>query len=82
MPPVAKNAGDDPATFHYAVSPSNTASLSPVPRMLYIASNGNVTVVDSGNTSVTYTNLVQGTVLRFRAIRIHTDSTASVIAWY
>ncbi len=78
---VAKNAGSDPATYHYTVAASNTVSLSPIPRSLYVQVAGNVTIVDSGNTSITYA-VSAGQVLPFRAIRIHTDTTATLIAWY
>lgn len=77
---VIKSYGSDPATLHYQVTPSNTAMLNPVPRMLYALSNGNITMVDSANVSITYP-VVAGQFLKFRPIRIHTDSTANVAAW-
>ena len=81
MPKVAKNAGSEPGVFHYAVTPSNTVPLTPVPRSLFVNANGILTIVDSNDEAVTY-NVTAGQILPFRAIYINTDSTANVIAWY
>lgn len=78
---AVKNYGSDPATNHYTVTASNTAPLVPVPRALYVATAGNVTIVDSSNTAVTYA-VTAGQIVPFRAIYVNTDSTASIIAWY
>lgn len=78
---AAKNYGSDPGTLHYTVTPSNTAPLSPVPRSLYVKASGNVTIVDSGNTTITYP-VTAGQVLPFRAIYINTDTDATIVAWY
>lgn len=78
---VLKQYGSDPATMHYTVTPSNTATLNPIPRSLYVKASGNVTIVDSGNTSISYP-VTAGQVLPFRAIRVHTDTDATLIAWY
>lgn len=77
---VIKNFGSDPATLHYAVVPSNTDMLSPVPRALYVASSGNLTIVDSANVAMTYV-VTAGQILPFRPIKVQTDSTANVVAW-
>ena len=77
---VLKQYGSDPATLHYVVTPSNTAMLNPIPRSLYVVTAGNLTIVDSANVSITYI-VTAGQVIPFRPIRIHTDSTANVVAW-
>lgn len=78
---AARSYGRDPATNHYAVTPSNSAVLTPTPRMIYVASNGNLVVADQANTVLTYA-VTAGQVLEIRPLRILTTSTANSIAWY
>ena len=80
MGEIIKNHGSDPATIHYLVTPSNTVALSPVPRALFAMTSGNVSIRDSSNTTVIYA-VTAGTTLPFRALYVHTDSTANVVAW-
>lgn len=78
---TVRNSGVGAGTHHYEVVKSNTDPLIPTPRFLYVNSTGTLTVVDQANVAVTY-NVTAGQTLGFRALRVHTDSTANVVAWY
>lgn len=70
-----------PAGRHYTVVPSDTVDLPVRPRALYVEGAGNA-VLSDGTTTVTYSALVAGQVLPFRAMRVlATGTTASLVAW-
>jgi hypothetical protein len=77
---------DSPAEHHYEVvidgeSPSTATVLDPTPRYLYVATNGNVEIIDADGVSVTYA-VTAGQVLRFRPYSLGLATTATIIAWY
>jgi len=78
---MQKNAGADPATNHYTISPSDTSPLSPVPRAIYVNTSGNLVIGDTTNTVITY-SVTAGQVFPFRANLVTTATTANVVAWY
>ncbi|MBT0957783.1 hypothetical protein IV417_10310 [Alphaproteobacteria bacterium KMM 3653] len=70
-----------PAETHYAITPSDTADLSPVPRALYVSASGTAVLVDRSGTELSY-DLTAGTTLPLRARRVKaTGTTAQLIAW-
>jgi len=85
---VAKASGGDPATIHYTILGNgsantilgDTANNHPVPRSLYIATSGNLQMLDDTNTWVTYA-VTAGQILPFRAQCIGANTTANVVAW-
>lgn len=75
---------DSPAERHYQVefeSPIAAVELDPRPRFLYVATNGNVEIIDADGTSVTYP-VTAGQELRFRATSLGPATTATIVAWY
>ena len=87
MGTVAKGAGGDPSTLHYAyVAGSNTLfgstgnSLPTIPRKIYVNQTGNLQILDDSNTWITYA-VTAGQILDFRPIRIGPASTSNVICW-
>jgi len=70
----------DPAIHAAAVTPSDSTSLDPIPRALYVGGAGDV-VVDTlgGETAVTFKAVPVGTVLPIRAIKVKAATTATYI---
>ena len=79
MASVIKNHGSDPGTVHYVVTANSSVDLNPIPRCLYVMSGGNLEILDSSNTWITYS--VASGVFPFRAMRIGANTTANVVAW-
>ena len=69
----------DPSGHAYAITPSDAADDANGPfRMLYVGGAGNIAVILTGGTTVTFTGVPVGTVLPVRADRIlATDTTAT-----
>ena len=87
---VSKNGGGDPATVHYTVLGNSSANTKlgdtansfnrPIPRSLYIATAGNLEMLDDSNTWVIYA-VTAGQILPFRAQQIGANTTANVVCW-
>ncbi|MCU1758716.1 hypothetical protein NTD84_03145 [Pseudomonas sp. 14P_8.1_Bac3] len=76
---------DSPASSAYAVTPSDTTVLSPLPRSLYIGAAGNVAVVpEDGATSVVFVAVSAGQILPIRAKKVMSAGTTatSIVAMY
>jgi hypothetical protein len=72
-----------PASGAAAVTPSDTTELGPC-RALYIGGTGNVVVhMPSRDTSVTFSNVLAGTILPVSARRVMAATTATnIVALY
>lgn len=77
---MIKQHGSDPATLHATLTPSGD-DLNPVPRALYVASDGDVEIIDSEGTSVVY-SLKAGAILPFRPTKLGPGTTAQVVGWW
>ncbi|MBM6442400.1 hypothetical protein JQF37_02005 [Pseudomonas sp. MIL9] len=76
---------DSPASSAYAVTPSDTTLLSPLPRSLYVGAAGNVAIVpEDGIASVVFVAVSAGQILPIRAKKVmSTGTTASnIVAMY
>lgn len=72
------NSGlDSPALNAEAVTPSDSVSLTNDSRGLYVGGAGNISVLMSGGTSVTFTGVVAGSILPIRVNRINATSTTA-----
>jgi hypothetical protein len=72
------NSGlDSPALNAEAVTPSDSVSLTNDSRGLFVGGAGNISVLMSGGTTVTFTGVVAGSVLPIRANRINATSTTA-----
>lgn len=74
-----------PAIGLYAVTPSDTTVLSPLPRSLYIGAAGNIAIVAEDNTgSVVFVAVSAGQILPVRAKQVLSTGTtaASIVAMY
>lgn len=70
-----------PATIHRTITPNDSTDLPYVPRAIVALTAGNVSLVDSLGTAVTYP-VTAGQVLPFRAMRVRaTGTTATVVGW-
>ncbi len=78
---AVKNYGADPATLHYAVTPSSANLLPIVPRAVYIQTSGVLEMADASNTFISYT-VTAGQVVPFRPLRFGSNTTATIVAWY
>lgn len=74
----------DPASHHYAVTPSDGSDLSPRPRAVYVGGAGDVSMTDAGGAAVTWAGVPAGTTIPFRAVRIRSTGTTAtnIVAIY
>lgn len=70
------NAG--PATDCTAVTPSDSTVLASV-RGLYIGGGGNLVVDTVNSTSVTFSNVLAGTIIPIQATKVKAATTATLI---
>lgn len=73
-----------PADWAAAVTPSDSTNFTFIPRALYIGTGGNISCFFSDGTSVTFTNVVSGTILPIRVRRVNATSTtaSNIVALY
>ena len=73
-----------PAIDAAPVSSSNTTSLSPRTRALWIGGAGNISVVFESGSAVTIENIPDGTLLPLRVSRVNETGTSatSILALY
>jgi len=79
------NSGlDSPALNAEAVTPSDSVSLTNDSRGLFVGGAGNISVLMSGGTSVTFTGVVAGSILPIRVNRVNATSTTAtdIVALY
>lgn len=72
---------DSPADRHFEITPNDDEDLEIKPRYLYVEESGDLTIMDSKGTEVTYV-VTAGQHLRFRPTRVMTSTTATVVGWY
>lgn len=71
----------DPASRHFAITPSDTEDLAVRPCAIYCNVAGNAVIRDEDGTDLTYA-LVVGQILPFRGVRIlATGTTATLFGW-
>lgn len=76
---------DSPASSAYAVTPSDTTVLSPLPRSLYVGAAGNVAIVpEDGTASVVFVAVAAGQILPIRAKKVMSTGTTAtnIVALY
>lgn len=66
-----------PPKNHFAVTPSDSTDFGYVVRELYIGVSGDVAVVDSAGTVVTYKNAPAGLLLSGRFTRVNSTNTTA-----
>jgi hypothetical protein len=73
-----------PASWAAAVTPSNTVALPIASKRLWVGAAGNVALVTTGGSTVTYTAVPAGTYLQVRAAQVlATGTTATnIVAEY
>lgn len=72
---------ESPADRHFAITPSDSTDLDPMPRALFCEAAGTVALRDKTGTTISYT-LAQGQILPFRPARVlATGTTATVLGW-
>lgn len=83
-PLVQYHNSPDPAIGAVAVTPSDSVDLELVSRGLWVGTGGNLALEMQDGSSVTITNVADGTLLPFRVLRVNaTGTTASgIIALY
>jgi hypothetical protein len=67
-----------PARDAFALAPSDSAAISPIPKGIYVGTGGNVTLraVDGG-ADVTYRNLGDGSYIAVRALFVRATGTTA-----
>lgn len=66
-----------PATTGQAVTPSDTVDLTNVSRWLFVGGAGNVVVITSAGTTLTFTGVAAGTLLPIRVSRVKATGTTA-----
>ena len=66
-----------PSNQFFDIVPSDVTDLAIVPRAIYIGSSGALSVIDEFGTTVTFTNLFQGTFLPIRVSRVLATGTGA-----
>lgn len=66
-----------PSVNFSAITPSDTAYLTSIPKAIYVGVGGNVVAVNASDVAVTLKNIPDGTVLPIRPTRINATSTTA-----
>jgi hypothetical protein len=72
-----------PSRNAFAITPSNTAAIDPLPKALYVGSTGNITLRSiDGGADVVFTGLQAGTILPVRAqfVRLTGTTATGILA--
>lgn len=67
----------DPASDAFSVTPHDTNDLPSVSRGIYIGGDGNLSIITLAGTTVTFANLVAGTIVPIRAVQIRATGTTA-----
>lgn len=74
----SKSSGlESPAEYGAAITPHDTNELPFYTRGIYVGGVGNVKVITSGGSTITFVAVPVGTILPVRAKIVHTDTTAT-----
>jgi hypothetical protein len=77
---MANIMATEPARDAAAVTPSDSAQISPVARALYVGGSGDIKLVTEEGTTVTFQDIVAGSLLPVKATKVFaTDTTATNI---
>lgn len=69
-----------PGVSCFAVTPSDTVNFTKIPRAFYVGTTGDVVLVNTDGTTVTWTAVPAGMIIPCTAIRVNsTSTTASTI---
>ena len=72
---------ESPAARHFAITPSDAADLSVLPRVLYCVQAGTAVIRDREGADLSYT-LVAGQILPLSALRVlATGTSATLYGW-
>jgi len=66
-----------PADDGFAITPNDGADLTRTPRSIYVGGAGNIALITSKGTTVTFTGLAAGSVLPIRANRVLATGTTA-----
>jgi len=77
---MANIMATEPARDAAAVTPSDSAQISPVARALYVGGSGDIKLVTEEGTTVTFQDIVAGSILPVKVTKVFaTDTTATNI---
>jgi hypothetical protein len=70
---------EGPSRRVFTVTPSDSINFSRIVRQLYVGVGGNIVVVNNDNSTTTFVNVIQGTIIGpFNIVRVNnTNTTAS-----
>lgn len=70
-----------PSSAFYAVTPSDSADLATLPKALYVSAAGTLAVQNGAGTTVSFGNVLAGSILPIQAKRVMaTGTSATVVA--
>ncbi len=72
----------NPADYHFEITPSDTEPMLMRPRAIFCAEDGDAVIVDAQGTALTY-SMTAGQFIPFRGVRINaTGTTGTYYGWY
>ena len=66
-----------PASNAFAITPNNATDLPAITRALYVGLSGDIALIMQGGEAVTLTNVMAGTMLPLRAVRVAATGTTA-----
>lgn len=70
-------AGSQPASRHFAITPTDGLDMNICTRGLYVGVGGDVAIVDRGGTSLVYKNAQAGSVIPIEASQVSATGTTA-----
>lgn len=67
----------DPADNHFSITPSDATDFTKVTRGIYVGVGGDIAVVSKGGVVVVYKDVLSGSIIPFRALRVNSTSTTA-----
>lgn len=67
----------EPGARHYSITPHDSTNFAISFRAIYVGGAGNVSLVDTAGTAVTYVGVPAGTVLPMRGLRVNSTNTTA-----
>lgn len=66
-----------PGSHHFAITPSDATDFTVMARGIYVGTGGDVAIVTSDGTAVTYVGAASGSVIPMRAKRVNSTNTTA-----
>jgi hypothetical protein len=68
---------DAPASHGFAITPDDDTDLDETTRALYVGGGGDITLTLASGAALNFTNVVSGTILPLRSVRVQATGTTA-----